>query len=157
MKNLKVLFTVLCVVCATTVWGESIEINTKNSGVTDSYADKTFTVSNVQFGYTQWMKNTNIQAKKSTTNSCYNVDAIPGTITKITVVQTGTARAITMYGGTATKPTTKINPPSTAATMVFDFSGKGYTFFSLSTPSNACYFNTITIEYESSGSGETTV
>lgn len=156
MKNLKVLFTVLCAACATAVWGESIEINTSNSGVQGSYADNTFTISNVQFGYTQWMKNTNIQAKKSTTNSCYNVDAIPGTITKITVVQTGTARAITMYGGTATKPTTKINPPSTAATMVFDFSGKGYTFFSLSTPSNACYFNTITIEYESSGSGETT-
>ena len=157
MKNLKVLFTVLCVACATAVWGESIEINTSNSGVTGSYANNTFTISNVQFGYTQWMKNTNIQAKKSTTNSCYNVEAIPGTITKITVVQTGTARAIKMFGGTTAKPTSSITSPSTALTMVFDFSDKGYTYFSITTPSNACYFQTITIEYESIGSTETTV
>lgn len=156
MKNLKVLFTVLCVACATAVWGESIEINTSNSGVTGSYANNTFTISNVQFGYTQWMKNTNIQAKKSTTNSCYNVEAIPGTITKITVVQTGTARAIKMFGGTTAKPTSSITSPSTALTMVFDFSDKGYTYFSITTPSNACYFQTITIEYESIGSTETT-
>ena len=156
MKNLKVLFTVLCVACATAVWGESIEINTSNSGVKGSYADDTFTISNVQFGYTQWMKNTNIQAKKSTTNSCYNVEAIPGTITKITVEQTGTARAIKMFGGTTAKPTSSITSPSTASKMVFDFSGKEYTYFSITTPGNACYFQTITIEYESGGSTETT-
>lgn len=127
--------------------GGSIEINTTNSGVTGSYADKTFDVDGVTFGFTQWMKSTNIQAKKSTTNSCYNVDAIPGAIKKITVVQTGTARAIKVYGGTSSKPTTEISAPSTAATMEFDFSGKNYTYFSMTTPSNAVYINTITIEY----------
>lgn len=126
----------------------SIEINTTNSGVTDSYADKTFDVDDVTFGFTQWMKNTNIQAKKSTTNSCYNVDAIPGKIKKITVVQTGTARAIKIYGGTSSKPTTEITAPSTAATMEFVFTGKNYTYFSMTTPNNAVYINTITIEYE---------
>lgn len=136
-------------------WGETIEINTTNSGVTGSYADKTFKVSNVTFGFTQWMKNTNIQAKKSTTNSCYNVDAIPGNIKKITVVQTGTARAITMYGGTSGKPTTKIQSPTTAATMEFDFTGENYTYFSMTTPGNAVYINTITIEYETTGGDPT--
>lgn len=131
-------------------WAETktIEINTANSGVNGTYADKTFTVDNVAFGFTQWMKSTNIQAKKSTTNSCYNVDAIPGVITKVTVVQTGTARAITMYGGTSSKPTTKMTSPATAATMVFDCTGQKYTYFSMTTPANAVYINTITIEYE---------
>lgn len=139
------------------MWADgSIEINTTNSGVTGSYADKTFDVDDVTFGFTQWMKSTNIQAKKSTTNSCYNVDAIPGTIKKITVVQTGTARAIKMYGGTSSKPTTEITAPSTAATMEFDFTGKNYTYFSMTTPSNAVYINTITITYETSGGGDPT-
>lgn len=135
-------------------WGESgsIEINTTNSGVTGSYQDKEFDVNDITFKFTQWMKNTNIQAKKSTTNSCYNIDAIPGTITSIVVVQTGTARAITIYGGTSEKPTAQITSPATAATMTFDFTGKNYNYFSLTTPGNACYFDKITINYTTGGS-----
>lgn len=133
-------------------WGQrgekSIEINTTNSGVTGSYADKTFDVENITFGFTQWMKNNNIQAKKSTTNSLYNDDAIPGIIKSITFVQTQTARAIKVYGGTSSKPTTEITAPEPAATMTFDFSGKEYTYFSMTTPGNACYFDKITITYE---------
>ncbi len=130
-------------------WGESgsIEINTTNSGVTGSYQDKEFDVNGITFKFTQWMKSTNIQAKKSTTNSCYNIDAIPGTITSIVVVQTGTARAIKIYGGTSEKPTEQITSPATAATMTFDFTGKNYNYFSLTTPGNACYFDKITINY----------
>ena len=135
------------------VWAESIEINTSNSGVNGSYRDYTFDVNSVTFGCTQWMKNNNIQAKKSITNSLYNVDAIPGTITSIVVKQTNTARAIKIYGGTASKPTTQITSPSTAAEMTFDFTGKDYTYFSLTTPGNACYFDKITINYTPSSSG----
>ena len=138
-----------------TALADSIVINTNNSGVSGSYQDKEFDVSGVTFKFTQWMKNTNIQAKKSTVNSVYNIDAIPGTITSIVVVQTGTARAITIYGGTTEKPTTQITSPSTALTMTFDFSGKDYSFFSLTTPGNACYFESITINYTASGGGET--
>lgn len=138
-----------------TALADSIVINTNNSGVSGSYQDKEFDVSGVTFKFTQWMKNTNIQAKKNTTNSVYNIDAIPGTITSIVVVQTGTARAITIYGGTSEKPTTQITSPSTASTMTFDFSGKDYSFFSLTTPGNACYFDSITINYTASGGGET--
>jgi len=151
MKKLLRLKTML-LLCALvagsgSVWAESIEINTTNSGVTGSYQDKEFEVNDITFKFTQWMKNNNIQAKKSTTNSCYNIDAIPGTITSIVVVQTGTARAITIYGGTSEKPTNKITSPSTAATMTFDFTGNDYNYFSLNTPGNACYFDKITINY----------
>lgn len=158
LLNLKSWLLMMCLLVGVgSAWAEtkSIEINTTNSGVTGSYADKTFDVNDVTFGFTQWMKSTNIQAKKSTTNSCYNVDAIPGNIKKITVVQTGTARAIKIYGGTSSKPTTEITAPSTAATMEFDFSEKSYTYFSMTTPGNAVYINTITIEYETSGGSST--
>ena len=135
-------------------WGEtsSIEINTANSGVTGSYQDKEFDVNDITFKFNQWMKNNNIQAKKSTTNSCYNIDAIPGTITSIVVVQTGTARGIKIYGGTSERPTEQITSPSTALTMTFDFTGKNYNYFSLTTPGNACYFDKITINYTPSSS-----
>ena len=154
-KRLAMVLTVLFTLGVGSMLGASIEINTTNSGVNGSYRDYTFDVNSVTFGCTQWMKNSNIQAKKSTTNSLYNVDAIPGTITSIVVKQTGTARAIKIYGGTASKPTTQITSPSTAAEMTFDFTGKDYTYFSLTTPDNACYFDKITINYTSSGGGNT--
>lgn len=44
MKNLKVLFTVLCVACATTVWGESTTVASySRSGTTNSTSGGTFT------------------------------------------------------------------------------------------------------------------
>ena len=149
------LAAIMLLMCETTLRGqgtESIEINTTNSGVTGSYADKEFVVDDVTFGFTQWMKNTNIQAKKNITNSLYNVDAIPGNITSITFVQTNTARAIKVYGGTSEKPTTEITAPATAATMTFDFSGEEYTYFSMTTLGNACYFDAITVTYENGAS-----
>ena len=131
---------------------KSIVIDQESSGISSSYSDGEFTVGGIKFGYTQWIKGSgentgSIQAKKSITNSFYNVDAIPGKITKIVVEQTGTSRAITMYGGTSAKPTTQVKSPNTAATMEFDFSGNNYTYFSLKTPSNACYFTSITVYY----------
>ena len=130
-------------------YGEThiIEINTKNSGVTGSYASKTFQVDELTFGFTNWMKSTNIQAKKGTSNSCYNVDPIPGDIIRVTIYQTGTPRAVKVFGGTSSKPTNEISQPGTGATMIFDFSGKGYNYFSITTPGNACYFDKIEIEY----------
>ena len=156
MKHLKLFFALFAMLAlgVTNAWAESIEINTTSSGVNGSYRDYEFDVNSITFGCTQWMKNSNIQAKKSTTNSLYNVDAIPGTITSIVVKQTGTARAIKVYGGTSTKPTTQITSPSTAAEMTFDFTGKDYTYFSLTTPSNACYFDKITINYTPSSGGD---
>ncbi len=150
--NLKVLLTLLLLCGVSSVWADdvTIEINTSNSGVTGSYATKTFKVDGVTFGFTLWMKSTTIQAKASTTNSLYNVDAIPGNIKSITFVTASgkTARAIKVYGGTGQKPTNEITAPTTAMTMTFDFSGKEYTYFSMTTPSNACYFDKITITYE---------
>lgn len=100
------------------------------------------------------MKSNNIQAKKSTPNSLYNESAIPGKITRVVFKQTGTARAIKVFGGSNVKPTNAIASPKTSGTMEFDFSGKGYTFFSMTTPSNAVYFSQITVYYED-GPGKT--
>lgn len=146
------IFTLLIVaiLATATLWAaeKSIVINTANSGVTGSYANKTFSVDGVTFGFNQWMKSNNIQAKKSTPNSLYNESAIPGKITRVVFKQTGTARAIKVFGGSNVKPTNAIASPKTSGTMEFDFSGKGYTFFSMTTPSNAVYFSQITVYYE---------
>ena len=152
------IFTLLIVaiLATATSWAaeKSIVINTANSGVTGSYSDKTFKVDGITFGFNQWMKNNNIQAKKSTQNSLYNKSAIPGKITRVVFKQTGTARAIKVFGGSNEKPTNAIASPETSGTMEFDFSGKGYTFFSMTTPSNAVYFSQITVYYED-GPGKT--
>lgn len=146
------IFTLLIVaiLATATSWAaeKSIVINTANSGVTGSYSDKTFNVDGITFGFNQWMKNNNIQAKKSTPNSLYNESAIPGKITRVVFKQTGTARAIKVFGGSNVNPTNAIASPKTSGTMEFDFSGKGYTFFSMTTPSNAVYFSQITVYYE---------
>lgn len=152
------IFTLLIVaiLATATSWAaeKSIVINTANSGVTGSYSDKTFKVDGITFGFNQWMKNNNIQARKSTSNSLYNESAIPGKITRVVFKQTGTARAIKVFGGSNEKPTNAIASPETSGTMEFDFSGKGYTFFSMTTPSNAVYFSQITVYYED-GPGKT--
>lgn len=152
------IFTLLIVaiLATATSWAaeKSIVINTANSGVTGSYSNKTFNVDGITFGFNQWMKNNNIQAKKSTPNSLYNESAIPGKITRVVFEQTGTARAIKVFGGSNVKPTNAIASPKTSGTMEFDFSGKGYTFFSMTTPSNAVYFSQITVYYED-GPGKT--
>lgn len=129
--------------------GETVTIDVTTSGVTGSYQSTTFTQGGFTFGYNQWMKSTNIQAKKSTTNSLYNATAFPGKILNITFKQTGTARAITVYGGTSSQPTNQITSPATSQTMTFDFSDHNYTYFSMTTPGNACYFDEIIITYES--------
>lgn len=152
------IFTLLIVaiLATATSWAaeKSIVINTANSGVTGSYSNKTFNVDGITFGFNQWMKNNNIQARKSTSNSLYNESAIPGKITRVVFEQTGTARAIKVFGGSNVNPTNAIDSPKTSGTMEFDFSGKGYTFFSMTTPSNAVYFSQITVYYED-GSGKT--
>ena len=152
------IFTLLIVaiLATATSWAaeKSIVINTANSGVTGSYSNKTFNVDGITFGFNQWMKSNNIQAKKSTPNSLYNESAIPGKITRVVFKQTGTARAIKVFGGSNVKPTNAIASPKTSGTMEFDFSGKGYTFFSMTTPSNAVYFSQITVYYED-GPGKT--
>ena len=152
------IFTLLIVaiLATATSWAaeKSIVINTANSGVTGSYSNKTFNVDGITFGFNQWMKNNNIQARKSTSNSLYNESAIPGKITRVVFEQTGTARAIKVFGGSNVNPTNAIDSPKTSGTMEFDFSGKGYTFFSMTTPSNAVYFSQITVYYED-GPGKT--
>lgn len=141
---------------------ESVEINTTNSGVTGTYADLDFEVDGINFLTKQWMKNTNIQAKKDQTLSLYNKTAFPENITSITVEQTGTARAITIHGSNYyneeaaeaagdTYVEEAITQPATDATMTFSFAGKSFPFFYMSTPGNAVYMDKIVINYGSEG------
>ena len=137
---------------------ERVEVNTDNSGVTGSYADLDFTIGGINFLTTDWMKNTNIQAKKSTTYSLYNKTAFPGNIASIKVQQTGTNRDVTIHGSNYydedeaeeagdTYVEEEITAPSTAATMVFNFTGKAFKYFYLTTPSNAVYMDSVVINY----------
>ena len=137
-----------------------VEVNTDNSGVTGSYADLDFTVSGIRFKTNQWMKSTNIQAKKDNTYSIYNVTGFAGNITSIKVKQTGTARAVSISGSNYfneeeaeaagdTYVEETITQPSTAATMTFSFAGKAFKYFYMSTPGNAVYMDSIVIRYSS--------
>ena len=94
----------------------------------------------------------------------YNVDAIPGAITKITLTEggTGTARAWTPY--LSSLPLTKSNfstagtsqgaqtAASTSASTVWNVSATdNYTYFYLNMTGGAAYLNSIEIEYEIGG------
>lgn len=130
-----------------------ITITKTSSGITTSYSSSTFTQNEVTFAYTDWMSSTDfIQAKASTSPSLQNTTAMPGKITKIQVV-TGsgkTARAVTIKAGTTSTvdDMVSITSPTTSMDMVFDFGETNYTYFCLSTPGNACYFDKIVISYE---------
>ena len=139
--------------CAVTVTPATpkITITATSSGITTSYEDGTFDQVGVTFSYTQWMESTSfIQAKKSTTGSLKNTTAIPGVIKSITIITGGEheARAVTINGGATAESLSAITAPETSTSMVFDFGETEYYFFELNTPSNACYFDKIVIEYE---------
>lgn len=136
-----------------------VEINTTNSGVGDSYQSTTFTVDEIEFAYNNWKISTNIQAASSKKLSVRNNDAFPRKIRKVVVKQTGTARAVVIDGknyvssaaataASASYDSARITSPSTAATMTFYFpSNKDYRYFSMNTPSNAVYMDSIVIYY----------
>lgn len=138
----------------------NIEINTSNSGVSGGgYASGDFTVDSKKFYYTNWQKSGNIQAKASTTLSVYNAsNSALENITSIQVIQTGTARAVTIHGSnyynsaaaTAAGDTyveELISSPETSLDMTFSFAGKQFPFFYMSTPGNVVYMNKIVINY----------
>ena len=144
---------------------ESVEINVDNSRVKGSYPDDDtlqVKIGGIDFVETSWLKNVNIQAKKNTTYSLYNTTAFPSKITSIQVIQTGTARAITIHGSNYldsdeaeeagdTYVEELITSPTTALDMTFSFAGKSFPYFYMSTPGNAVYMDKIVINYGSEG------
>ena len=127
------------------------------SGSYDSGTERTWTQT-VGFGAKAVMKQSGQAALQfqASNGVIYNTGALPGNITSIAVTQTGTARACTVYGGTArlvnstaanytvtggTSMGTTSGTPSTV-----NFSGS-YTFFAIKVPSSATYITQIVITY----------
>lgn len=91
----------------------------------------------------------------------YNTSALPGRLISLTLTQSGTARAFSLYGGnsrlmasdnTATGQTpsgTKVTDVSTAATMTWNIpENNNYTFFAIKKGSSAGYVDSIVATYE---------
>ena len=139
----------------------TITITQASSGITSgsySTAEVAWTQSTVGFGAKAVMKQSGQAALQfqASNGVIYNTGALPGNITSIAVTQTGTARACTVYGGTArlvnsttanytvtggTSMGTTSGTPSTV-----NFSGS-YTFFAIKVPSSATYITQIVITY----------
>lgn len=130
------------------VWGETITLTQSALGLTGSYTTNTVkTVSNVDFTYTDLMKNnSNIQAKASS-GKIYNSSLVPGKITNVAITHSGTARATTIFMGTSS---------SSITTQVANGSGSisgnapantcpGY--FKITRGSNAAYWTQVVITY----------
>ncbi len=139
------------------VWGatSTITLTQSNLGLTGSYSSNaTATVGGVTFTHTDLMKNSdNIQVKAST-GVLYNSTAMPGKITNITITHTGTARETTVYYGTTAQPSTNSNNFSGSCNI--DVSGNN-TYFKITRGSNAAYWSSIEITYETAPASACTV
>lgn len=139
------------------VWGatSTITLTQSNLGLTGSYSSgATATVGGVTFTHTDLMKNSdNIQVKAST-GVLYNSTAMPGKITNITITHTGTARSTKVYYGTTAQPTTNEN--SFSGSCNIDVSGNN-TYFKITRGSNAAYWSSVEITYETAPASACTV
>ena len=139
------------------MWGatSTITLTQSNLELTGSYSSgATATVGGVTFTHTDLMKNSdNIQVKAST-GVLYNSTAMPGKITNITITHTGTARSTKVYYGTTAQPTTNEN--SFSGSCNIDVSGNN-TYFKITRGSNAAYWSSVEITYETAPASACTV
>ena len=170
MKNLKVLFTVLCVACATAVWGESYSTGTIPSGWSTSGGN--ITMSNIQWAYSSstyiGLNSSKIQigSSKNPQTSDWTIQtpisnfgqSIKVTAISITAYTTATTATydISVNGssvksGSLTTSSTSYSVSNLAAT-----SGNIVITLKGSSSSKAMYLSNITVTYESSSSTETT-
>ena len=171
MKKLKVLFTVLCVACATTVWGEGYSTGTIPSGWSTSGGN--ITMSNIQWAYSSstyiGLNSSKIQigsSKKPQTsdwtiqtpisNFGQSIKVTAISITAYTTATTATydisVNGSSVKSGSLTTSSTSYSVSNLAAT-----SGDIVITLKGSSSSKAMYLSNITVTYESSGSTETTV
>ena len=133
---------------STHVWGETIELTQSALGLTGSYTTNTTkTVSNVDFTFTDLMKNSdNIQAKASN-GVIYNSSLIPGKITSVAITHSGTARSTTIYMGTSSSSiTTQAQTGSGSITgSTPNNTCPGY--FKITCGSNAAYWTKVVVTY----------
>ncbi len=169
MKKLKVLFTVLCVACATTVWGEGYSTGTIPSGWSTSGGN--ITMSNIQWAYSSstyiGLNSSKIQigsSKKPQTsdwtiqtpisNFGQSIKVTAISITAYTTATTATydisVNGSSVKSGSLTTSSTSYSVSNLAAT-----SGDIVITLKGSSSSKAMYLSNITVTYESSGSTET--
>lgn len=132
-------------------WAETVTLTQSVLGLTGKYTTNTEKiVSGITFVYTDLMKNNeDIQAKAST-GLIYNKTAFPGDITSVAISHTGAARSTTISGSSDGENWTQVADGSGSITG--DFSNKGYKYFKITRGSNAAYWSSIVITYETGGS-----
>ena len=172
MKNLKVLFTVLCVACATATWGAEVTLDfTSNnySLVTSaSTSENTFSVDGITFGYKSCYFNTSgkylMMAKSAGVLYCKS--PIGTNITSIAVTYssgTSTKGSLDVFFANVEKNTRATSGydvqlgVATSSTKTADNKNSGKNYFNISVHNaNNVQVTKIVVTYDSSGSGETT-
>lgn len=139
------------------VWGatSTITLTQSNLELTGLYSSEaTATVGGVTFTHTDLMKNSDDIQVRANSGVLYNSTAMPGKITNITITHTGTARSTTVYYGTSAQPSTNSNTFSGSCDI--DVSGNN-TYFKITRGSNAAYWSSVEITYETAPASACTV
>ena len=163
MKNLKVLFTVLCVACATTAWGETATstFNSKSWGTTNG-SDFQWTSNKAGNGFTA---NQGVQITTGSTGANATTKVSFTNITKIEIQYCTNSKAgigsISVQVGSGTTQSFSVSAPSsggtTLKTSTFNYATPetGTIKLSVSCTTNSVYVYSVTIT--TSSTTETTV
>ncbi len=138
--------TAVLLVFGMNVWGAEITLDVTKLGLSDSYTSSNKTIDGVTFAWTDLMKNTNIQSKASS-GSLYNSTAFSGNITSVQITHTGTGRSTTVSYSTDGSTWTQVSTFSGSSTV--DLSSYNCKYFKITRGSNAAYWSSVVITYES--------
>lgn len=163
MKNLKVLFTVLCVACATAVWGEiaTSTFNSKSWGTTNG-SDFQWTSNKAGNGFTA---NQGVQITTGSTGANATTKVSFTNITKIEIQYCTNSKAgkgsISVQVGSGTTKSFSVSAPSSGGTTLktttlnYATPETGTIKLSVSCTTNSVYVYSVTIT--TSSTTETTV
>lgn len=132
-------------------WAETVTLTlTDFPDLTGSYSSGSITKDGITYQYTDFIKSNGSIQTKANTGALYNSIAFPGDITSVAISHTGTARSTTISGSSDGENWTPVVDGSGSITG--DFSKKGYKYFKITRGSNAAYWSSIVITYETGGS-----
>lgn len=133
-------------------WAETVTLTQSVLGLTGQYTTSTEkTVDGITYVYTDLMKSTDYIQAKASTGEIYNKTSFPGNITSVTINWgKNTEKSSTISGSSDGTNWTQVATGS--GTITGDFSGKGYKYFKITRGSNAAYWSSIVITYETGGS-----
>ena len=172
MKNLKVLFTVLCMACTTSAWGAEVTLDFTSNNYSlvnsASTSENTFSVDGITFGYKSCYFNTSgkyLMMVKSA-GVLYCKSPIGTNITSIAVTYssgTSTSGYLDVFFSNAEKNTRATSgydvqlSVAKSSTKKADNNNSGRNYFNISVHNaNNVQVTKIVVTYESSGSGEKT-